>query len=223
MLSELTQIVPELTQHETSVKSIQARILKQSSRGRMRLLNYCQIVLDTPDLSKDQELRVMAAKVLVACLPRSTEVLRRVLRNVHTSGSYDVHFSVFVWLADADHLDGRRRAVAIARDLMGQYLSDVPAFTGHAAWMAGHALGGHFNDARTVRLLANLVTNARYAPGRSAAVSGLAESLRNLDRPATKTFRDHLVSVAKTDRSSRVRAAARLALGKRYHHLRRIG
>ena len=81
-----------------------------------------------------------------------------------------------------------------------------------SAWMAGHALGGHFEAKHTAPILLEAARTARFAAGRGAAVKGLGEHLDEAPPDLHEAIVRELRSRARTDRSESVKAAARNAL-----------
>jgi hypothetical protein len=195
----------EFAQDDDSIASVQRRLLQLPTATRRGLTSVARLLLmDEPALS--QKMRIVAAKVLVADLPRSSRAITALLRRFTGAHAYEVHFSLFVFLSDAKELKGR--IAPLVRRMITTYLATVPSGTARAAWMAGHALGGHLQDVETRNVLAGLMHDARYAAGRRAAVRGMGELLS--ERPELVDFahKESLRQIALKDRSRLVRAAA---------------
>lgn len=179
--------------------------------ARMRLQAAAERRLMRRDTRRDEKWRILAAKVLSALVPTSLDSIRRLLAMSDGRYAYEVHFSLFVFLADVEHLNVSKAAVGLVIDVIGNYLRNVRVSTASAAWMAAHALGGHFDSPSARQVLFELSERAKWSAGRAAAIKGLAEA--HLDRrrlgPRLLPFLEH---VATADRSERVRICAQLAL-----------
>ncbi|PYR63359.1 MAG: hypothetical protein DMF88_25445 [Acidobacteria bacterium] len=153
-----------------------------------------------------------AAKTLVALLPGSIEQITRIIHWSSDRYSYEAHFTLFVFLADVEDLGLPDEITSNVRDLLGAYLVNVSVPTAGAAWMAGHALGDHFENPEAAESLHHLALDARFAVGRSSAVTGLSEWLQEHSTHDSRRYRRTLASIAKRDKSARVRASARVGL-----------
>jgi hypothetical protein len=165
-------------------------------------------------MRRDERLRVSAAKILVASLPSTLEAINRLLKVRTGIDAYEVHFSLFLFLADVDTLKLKPTATQRVVELIVSYLQSARVGTASAAWMAGHALGAHLCDAHVAQLLVQLARNGKWAVGRSEAVRSLGEWMDETRTPVSPEFTALLRDVSRRDPSDRVRANARVALRK---------
>jgi hypothetical protein len=158
-------------------------------------------------------MRVACAKVLAALTPLSATAIKRLLVRSNGRFAYEVHFSLFVFMADVEEFNGGESLVLGVIQMLSDYLDREPSETARAAWMAAHALGGRIKHLAAKQALLKLIRGAHYAVGRRAAVMGLGEWLREGATPkARRAYVKLLASAAADDRSESVRSAARVAI-----------
>jgi hypothetical protein len=149
-------------------------------------------------------------KTLIALLPESAIFIRRWLKKSEGGAVAEVHFTLFCFL---DAVQDMSSATAFRREvpkLAFEYLRTVKSWRAHAAWMAAHLLGGHWNARESLRILLEVVKAGRFVAGRGAAVMGLQELHQRKDVPRTDKQRivAALDEVGRVDRSRQVRARA---------------
>jgi hypothetical protein len=91
---------------------------------------------------------------------------------------------------------------------MSEYLRTVKSNRGHAAWMAGHLLGDHWDARQSLPILLEVATKGRFSAGRRAAVLGLQDLHRRADVPKADRQRvvEAIDEISRLDRSRKVRA-----------------
>src|SRR5262245_43819822 len=133
-------------------------------------------------------MRVGAVKVLVALLPRSMNSLKNLLSDKRSSWSYEVHFSIFCFLDDAQEmlksLATRRKILAMAE----AYLLQVRSDRASAAWMAGDMLGDHWDLQESMPVLMRATVGARFAAGRAGAQHGLRQAISRVSVGRRRTL-----------------------------------
>jgi hypothetical protein len=188
------------------------RALRRSSPAqRSRAFELGEGLLRDRTARGDERRRIVAAKMLVALLPDSMPSIRALLRAFDDADAYEVHFSVLCFLTEAEEFL-RDREIADVLEVFREYLMSASSNRALSAWMAGHALGGHFEAKHTAPILLEAARTARFAAGRGAAVKGLGEHLDEAPPDLHEAIVRELRSRARTDRSESVKAAARNAL-----------
>lgn len=166
-------------------------------------------ILADRGLKKSKKLRKGAARLIVALLPETLPAFERLLRDCKSPLWYEVHFILFVALVRKDL--GRDDQARVLRLVHG-YLSGVSSSAGYAAWMAGDLLGEQWLDAETVKMLEELLLNARHPAGREAALHGIQHALQHASIAEGRRLFAVIQKVATEDRSGAVRLSARLAV-----------
>lgn len=161
------------------------------------------------DLKKRGEIRNGAVRIIVALLPDTFSLLGELLRDQSSPLWYEVQFTALCSLDRAElSANDQKRTVELIRD----YLRNVSSDAGYAAWKAGDLLGDEWRDAETVKVLEDLLSTARYATGRKAALHGIQHALNNV----TSSERERLFALIKRsaehDRSRDVRNSAKQVL-----------
>jgi hypothetical protein len=159
-------------------------------------------------LAKESD-RVLFARLAVAFAPESDKIIRRALRNFNGRLAYEIHFSLFCFL---DQLSKARDFAAQVPEVVGKYFQTVPRQTALAAWMAGDLLGDHMSGRQPLSTLSDVAVKAKYAAGRLGAIHGLQHIADDAKRRGAKRAISMLSYLAQTDKNSRVRTSARLAL-----------
>jgi hypothetical protein len=154
--------------------------------------------------------RIGAAEMFVALLPESLPVLEKWLTTVQDRWDYELHFSIFCFLGDAQTLPIQPSVLVSLSAAVTRYLSTVRVPTARAAWMAGDLLGVHWNQPEALPALVEVALQGTYAEGREAALYGLE---RRVDRPTDRaTVLQTLRRVSEQDRSRRLRRHAKRIL-----------
>jgi len=213
------RLLARIEHHTDETAEVKERLAAIGQTQRRKFVLLCSFVLASRELRRGERVRNSAAKVLVAALPTSLDAISNLLAIRTGQYAYEVHSSLFVFLADLDELDlvpsERGRVV----DLMVEYLESATARTAHAAWMAADALG-RVCDRRILEALMSLSVRGRHSAARSAGIKVLQDCVTRghaRDRlQITRTIR----RIAHHDRSKRVRASARIALRRLSQRLR---
>lgn len=183
--------------------------------GRSELLQRVGESVRGDGAASDEALRVSLARVLVALLPDSFDMISDLLEWRAGARAYEVHFSLFCFLDDPPATADRQLRDRVAT-LVEDYLRTVRASTARAAWMAGDLLGDHWVTEEAVPRLIRLATDARFVAGRHGAVHGLAHALPRSSKPTQLEIVATIRAVAERDRSARIRRQANYLLSGKW-------
>jgi hypothetical protein len=196
-----------------NIKLIFAAVRKLSARDRRRLLNGLDARM-RGDAKRHERERIAAARLLVACLPDSMSVIRRWVRATSGRWDYEIHFSLFCFLGDSQLLGLDRMLTEALLRSVSDYLLTARKNTAKAVWMAGDLLGDHWEGPKALTILVDASCNARYVAGRAAAIHGLEHRLRRSGQRDRSLILNVLESIARRDRSPRLRRRAARMLAK---------
>jgi len=197
---------------DKDVHELELLASKLSVRARRRLLSHIDQEMDRPRIRALERTRVALAKLLIATVPDSWKIIRRLIAEPSgTKTGDEVRFSLFCFLDHVPYLTGGRKLTSEAACLVGDYLRCAVSNRGHAAWMAGDLLGDHWDVAQSVPILIDILATGKYAAGRLAALHGLEHAKEKAD--CADTIRESICrairQAARDDRSGRVRESAK--------------
>ena len=190
----------------SSIKDCLARL---SDNEKREVRRFALWVLQNSEQKKKEKLRIGAVRLIVALLPQSFPVLKKLLSDCSSPLWYEVQFTIFCSLDREDLKPADQKRIL---QLIHDYLLGIRRDAGYAAWMAGDLLGDHWQGSETVRILENIVVSARYAAGRSAALHGIEHALDHATPAETERLVAVLQKTASTDHSAAVRRRARTKL-----------
>lgn len=182
-----------------------------NARGRALIAEAKRLIQDKR--LPPRRTRIVAVKLLVADLPRSLGIIRRVLADFSKNNRYELHFTLFCWL-DREHLPANLRLRNQILSAVCEYLFSVRSEKGYGAWMAGDLLGDHWRTRSALRCLRRLALEASHPAGRKGAIHGLEKAYSWSTPSARASVRRLLTKSSRSDPSDSVREAARLALGR---------
>ncbi len=189
--------------------SIRRRFHQLSPLRRRQVFQLALRVLGNSALKRNATLRDGAAGLVVALLPNSISIVRKLLRDRSSALWYEVQFTIFCTL-DAYDLKPKDRAPVLR--LLYEYLLTINSDAGSAAWKAGDTLGDEWRSPETVKMLSDLLFSARFVAGRKAALHGIEHVLSKTTTEEAKELWAHVQRVAHQDRSAKVRRDAELTL-----------
>jgi len=213
IVSEIDAIL-SLDLYISEFSSIDTAVHRLSSEKRNNLLVLCEKIINDAKLYGNVKVRVATAKLTVALIPLSLNLISRIIRTKKNKFIHEVHFSLFCFLDNVIHSSEKQKYSGEIVLLVREYLMDIKTNSGSAAWMAGDLLGGHWEITEGVSTLIEVAQEARFVAGRWSAVVGLGASLRRLDKPnlTEKKIVSVLRKIAENDRSKQVRLASRMIL-----------
>ena len=175
------------------------------------VLATCIPVLNGVQSRKNDAVRIVVVRVIVALLPTSLAAIADLLSRYQNKHHYEVHFTLFCYLDWAQEMPD---AFSLTEDvllLVENYLMTVPRKTARAAWMAGDMLGEHWNEQEAVPLLMKTAQGAKYSVGRLQSVFGLAHMLDRLPVKSDthKSILKALRKISSSDPSKDVRKNAK--------------
>lgn len=200
-----------VTSTEMGVPEIAHAAARLSPSKRARLASECVHLLLTEG-ARDESLRIVLAKALVALLPESIPQLEQLLRP-DAKGAAEAQFSVFAFLDEAAPLLTRREDRHEVLSLVSQYLLNVSTDVARAPWMAGDLLGDHWPFEESTPLLMHAARHAHFVAGREGALHGVSHALERVPKRLQWQLVDTLKTVAEGDRSARLRRYAQAILG----------
>ncbi len=192
----------------TGVEAMASALGKVSPRRRRGLLAKVSALLQREGYCRNQEERIAGAKVLVAFLPESLELIGKYLEARTDQWDHEFHFSLFCFLDDSQFLPIPPTTIRTICDLVVEYLASVRQETAAAAWMAGHLLGDHWKGKEALEGLKNVALRGRYAAGRKSAVGGLEEWLAKSNKNEKAEIIRVLNQISIDDHSPRIRSLA---------------
>lgn len=196
---------------QMSAVELAADVATLSRAGRRRLLRACENDLRNDRKAASEEVRVHAAKILVALLPESLDAIESLIALRSSRWRYEVHFSLFLFIGDVRHLFGASIDRQLV-DLLSRYLMTVQASTALASWKAADTIVFCWPPRESLPRLEVAATEARCVAGRLAALSALEELLKAQGEATRSRIEPVIRSICLRDRSARVRRLARFAL-----------
>ena len=178
------------------------------------VLATCIPVLNGVQSRKNDAVRIVAVRVIVALLPLSLAAIADLLSRCQNKHHYEVHFTLFCYLDSAQEMPDASSLTKDVLLLVENYLMTVPRKTALAAWMAGDMLGEHWNEQEAAPLLMRTAQGAKYSVGRELSVLGLGDMLGRL--PVGSAFHKDILKtvrkVSSSDPSRYVREDAKMLL-----------
>ena len=195
--------------HQRASSGILTDFHRLTQAQQRAMVKHAVQLLHCRTLAQQEKLRNGAVRLVVALLPGTFPVLKKLLADFHAPFWYEAHFLVFSAL-DRDDLtvSDQRRALALVED----YMMHVDVESGFAAWKAGDMLGHEWNSPETVAMLERLVLSARHVAGRNGALHGIAHAMDNAKRAEENRLLQLVEKVALEDRSLNVKSYARFIL-----------
>jgi hypothetical protein len=194
-----------------SVSEIAREAAGLSASKRAHLAAECTYGLLTEG-SRDESLRIVLAKTLIALLPESFPRLEELLKP-DARGAAEAQFSLFAFLDDARPLLRKREERDHLLSLVSHYLLDVRHDVARAPWMAGDLLGDHWPFEESTPVLIHAARHAHFVAGREGALHGVSHALERVPKRLQWDLVDTLKTVAAKDRSARLRRYAQAILG----------
>jgi len=193
-------------------EEVLAQMQRLSIPARARIERYAARVLRVKELKRDEDLRIGAARVMTALLPKTFAVFEDLLNDRTSPLWYEVHFSLLAqfWSSGLSE-DVQKRVTALVKN----YLSTIRSSAGFAAWKAGNLLGDWWYSEETVRILEHLAISAKYAAGRMGALQGIDEALQKASPSEKARLLSLLARMASKDRSTKVRTDSAIVLNSR--------
>lgn len=204
----------------SSIEAISVASRTLTRRQRLRIVQQVESLLKGPCRKNTGE-RVAGAKVLVALLPESLQMIERSLQRTEDRWCYELHFSLFCFLGFAQTLSPSM-CQKIYR-VVQTYLETARRDTAMAAWMAGDLLGDHWSGHHILPDLARLALNAAFAAGRKGALHGIEHRLQHPGEPRKEksAVLKTLFAISTSDRSPAVRRYASRLMSRRGNPNRR--
>jgi len=189
--------------------SAAARALSKADRRRLQWA--CENDLRDDRKAALEELRVRAAKVLVALLSESLDAIGSLIALRSSRWRYEVHFSLFLFIGDVRRLYDASVDRQLL-DLLGGYLMTVRTGTALAAWKAADTIASCWPVGDALPRLEVAATEGKYVAGRLAALSGLEELLKKRDDAIRSRIEPVIRSMCVRDPSAKVRRVASFAM-----------
>ena len=213
------QTLYSLNPYLSPVEVIADQLQALDSTQKQHLLSLCEKSFSRVDLRKLESIRVATAKILVALVPDSLDVIKKWINMKSGKYVYEVHFSLFCFLGHIPELPNGKEVAAQMLSLIEHYLLQVTSKTAYAAWMAGDLLGDHWQLKEAISLLVKTAKGARFVAGRKGALHGLAHVLDNLEEihsPDSINFKKKITillqQISESDRSREARKDAQMIL-----------
>lgn len=197
-------------------REVSRALSKMPPLFRSNLLKETFRLLQQSDLASDEDIRIGAVQVLLASLPKSLGAIEALLRDFSRPLAYEVHFSLFCFLYP-DSIPTNLTPTVLAS--VESYLRSVPKETAHAAFIAGHVLGDHWETPEAIEILTRCATKARFSAGRKGAIHGLAEAFDELSAKEKRRILPILKRIATHDKSKQVRLVSRMTLRRALRRL----
>ncbi|MDP9268029.1 MAG: hypothetical protein M3P27_06835 [Acidobacteriota bacterium] len=195
--------------HELASSYVRRRFSQLPPTEQIAVRRMALRVLQDRKMKRDEKLRDGAVRFIVALLPKTLPLVRRLLADRSSPLWYEVHFMIF---ASLDKGDFDRSGQASVLRLVHDYLSAINSDAGSAAWKAGDLLGDEWFSHETEKLLQSLLLNANHPAGRRAALHGIEHALNHKPRASRDRLFALVRQAASHDRSAVVRRDAALAL-----------
>jgi len=199
----------------SGVSSIRGALHILPLERQITLIHAADRSLGTRRLGRPKSTRIPLVKLLVAGLPGSAEVVENRLLSGRGRQANEIRFTLLCFLDQLDDWQFANGVGGFVARVIERFLLEVRSNAAHAAWMAGDLLGDHWAQETAVPILMRLATTARFAAGRSGAIHGLSQALSGAPAGRAADIAAVLRKVARSDRSARVRASARIALHRR--------
>lgn len=185
--------------------SITAEYRTRSEGVRVSLIRYVARDLSKLHGPEDEDARIEQVRFLLAALPESAVVVRRLLDRPNAPLLKEVHFSLFCFMPEVMEVDGARVFARSVPRLVRNYLFRVRDDRASAAWMAADLIGDHWTKKDGLRVLVDVLHRARFAPAREAAIHGIRMLYPRLTRAEKLRVRRSLERAGEKDRNRGVR------------------
>lgn len=192
-----------------SVEELRRGIARQGRHTQQRLLARLEESVDAPRELESEDDRVFVAKLIVALLPSSMQLTRRVLQpNKGDEKTAELQFSLFVALSEVLEMEISQEVFLSLLETTKAYLLAIAADTAEAAWMAGDLLGDHWPLDASLSILLEATRNALHPVGREAALHGLSHALERGTKQQQWEIMEAVRERASNDESAAVRSYA---------------
>lgn len=194
--------------YRTDVVKLHKRLANAGALTRRRLVEMAAGLLRDSGVLEAEHSRVLMARLLVALLPDSMEIIGRLLSDTQPDvKSAEMHFSLFVALEELPRLS-RGTLLSEVIPFIERYLLEIREEAAEAAWMAGDLLGDHWPLAIGLPVLVRATREATHDAGREGAIHGLSHALGRVDTRGQWDIIQVLRRVADSDSSDTVRRYA---------------
>lgn len=180
---------------------------------RYRFLQVCENAFSVLKFRTHEPTRVASARLLIALLPDSLDVIKRWVEKSDSRFIHEVHFSLFCYFGEVQEVARLRPARRMVLDLVAKYLMRTKTDAARAAWMAADLLGDHWNLHESLPVLINVAKDGQSVAARKAAVHGLTKALRRCSDGDCARITATLEQLASSDSSRKIRVAAKMSLG----------
>jgi len=198
--------------YRSDFPEVLARVAAWNSQSRIQALAWCRKVITTPTLRNHEPTRVAAAKLLVALLPASMQILKWSLRTKRPKSTAEVHFSLMCYLDQVQYfkaLKPTRKSVLL---LVKTYLMHTEGDDALACWMAADLLGEHWSLRESLVPLLTAAKDAKHPAARVEAVGGLGKAFARSSASQQARIRRALLRLTREGTAKAVRAASSAVL-----------
>jgi len=163
---------------------------------------------------KATEHQVHDAMLLLACLPESRLLLKKLMLDQRSVVAAEMRFSICVWVdrifdTGSSFEKRSRHFLDEFPGIVRTYLCNVQHERASSTWMAGHLMGSHWDDLdMAFQVLSFAAINGKYAVGRKHSVWGLQELWQRAEPSLRRDIETLLKRIADTDRSRSIRYRA---------------
>lgn len=199
--------------YTTPVPELKARIDGMGHFISRRLVRELEHLASTSSAVKNEQSRVLVARLFVALLPASLFLIESHLQTTNVSEeTAELQFSIFVALSELPTLFSGSDLLSKVTDIVRRYLFGIDTNASQAAWMAGDLLGDHWPVSLALPVLLDASKAADHVPGREGAIHGLSHALSRTSKPDQWRIIQALKDVAASDRNDSVRRSAKMAM-----------
>ena len=199
--------------HTTPVPELRARIYRKGPFIGRRLLHQLELFASTSIAVKNEQPRVLMARMLVALIPGSLSLIESYLHTTNVSKeTAEMQFSIFVALSELPALPIDPQLLSNVTEIVREYLLRIDTHVSQAAWMAGDLLGDHWPLSLALPVLLDASKAADHVAGREGAIHGLSHALSRTSKPDQWRIIQALKDIAASDRNESVRRSAEMAM-----------
>ncbi len=173
-----------------SVREVSRMLARMPRRRRERLIRDAKLVLASPKLSRDENLRIASAQLLLATSKSSLSYIERLLNDFSSRAAHEVHFTLFCFM-DLTELPRGKPLRRTLHRLAKNYLMHIKDPKASSHWMVGHLLGDHWKTKQALQILLHAALNAPYEAGRDGARYGLEDAVKwvpQVEKKRIQTF-----------------------------------
>src|ERR1043166_648831 len=87
-----------------SIASLSEMFGRLDPTSRKSLIAMTSSALQNERVRKEERFRVLAVRLIVAFVPDTSDSVRRLLQDARDRSSYELHFSIFCFLDDLQHI-----------------------------------------------------------------------------------------------------------------------